>query len=265
MPLIHKKRVLHAVHPNCGVEAAYRRKLVKLINEMNNSVLYWLSATYKANEPIIVAIDELPASALRVSVRKMVRQWQRRFNEAAPELAAYFALEAAQRSDASLTAILRKGGFSVRFKMTRAQQDIFHATVAANVALIKSIPQQYLQSVEGAVMRSVQQGRNLADLSREIKSSYGATKRRAAHIALDQNNKATGSLVRARQLELGIEQAVWMHSGAGKEPRPTHVAMNGKLYDIKKGMWDSHEKEWIHPGFLINCRCFSRPVIEGFS
>jgi uncharacterized protein with gpF-like domain len=55
-----------------------------------------------------------------------------------------------------------------------------------------------------------------------------------------------------------------MHSNAGKEPRPTHVAMNGKPYDLAKGMWDSDEKEWVHPGQLINCRCTMKPVIEGF-
>jgi SPP1 gp7 family putative phage head morphogenesis protein len=149
--------------------------------------------------------------------------------------------------------------------MTPAMQDISKATVNANVALIKSIPQQYLRNVEGIVMRSVQTGRDLGALSKDLQKQFGVTKRRAALISRDQNNKATSAFQRARQQELGITRAVWMHSHAGKEPRPTHVAMNGKTYDINKGMWDADEKEWVFPGQLINCRCTSRSVVAGFS
>jgi len=56
-----------------------------------------------------------------------------------------------------------------------------------------------------------------------------------------------------------------VHSGAGKHPRPTHVAMNGKKYDVNIGMWDEAVKRWVYPGEGINCRCISRPVISGFS
>ncbi len=56
-----------------------------------------------------------------------------------------------------------------------------------------------------------------------------------------------------------------MHSHAGKEPRPTHVKMDGKKYDVTKGMFDTAEKRFIFPGELINCRCISRSVIPGFS
>jgi SPP1 gp7 family putative phage head morphogenesis protein len=139
------------------------------------------------------------------------------------------------------------------------------ATVNANVALIKSIPQQYLHQVEGMVMRSVQEGRNLGDLSKDLQKQFGVTKRRAALIARDQNNKATAALSRVRQLDLGIEQAIWMHSGAGKHPRPTHVRNNGKKYNIAKGWFDPAVKRFIHPGTEIDCRCVSRPVIPGFS
>ena len=56
-----------------------------------------------------------------------------------------------------------------------------------------------------------------------------------------------------------------MHSHAGKKPRPSHVRMNGKTYDVKQGMWDSAEGRYVFPGELINCRCTSRSVIPGFA
>lgn len=260
-----KPKLLRPVHPNAGLQAAYRKKLTALVDEMHNSILHWLPAAWKRNEPEIAA-DELPATTMKKAIRDLQRRWQHRFDDAAPELARYFAQAANKRSDKRLQAILKDNGFSVKFKMTRAQQDVLHATINQNVALIKSIPRKYLADVEGAVMRSVQTGRDLESLTRELQASYGVTKRRAAFIARDQNNKATASLQRARQIEIGIKQAVWIHSAGGKVPRPSHVkaGRDRVVYDVTKGWFDPDEEEWILPGELINCRCVSRSVVPGF-
>lgn len=253
-----KDIILRPVHPNCGIEAAYRRRLRRLIEEMNDSFLYWIKAAYRAHPPATatMAMDESSAaSQLRIAINKLTRQWKRNFDEAANELAKYFALAAHKRSDAVLRQILRKGGFSVRFKMTPAMKDVMKATIAEQVGLIKSIPQQYLVNVQGAVMRSVAAGRDLAPLAKEIEKQYGVTRRRAALIARDQNNKATASMTRVRQVELGIKEAVWLHSHGGRVPRPTHLANDGKRYDTSKGWFDPDPKvrRFIFPGELINC------------
>lgn len=260
------EKILRPVHPNAGIEAEYRRRLRCLVDDMNASFLYWLKAAYRANEPVLLAQDEsTPASQLRMAVNKLARRWQRRFDDAATDLARYFALAASRRSDAALRAILRDGGYSVRFTMTPAMRDIMKATIAEQVGLIKSIPQQYLVSVRGAVMRSVQTGRDLGALTDEIEEQYGVARRRAALIAKTQNNMATSSMTRARQTELGITEAVWLHSHGGREPRPTHVANSGKRYKVSEGWYDPAEKKYIWPGQLINCRCVAKSVIKGFS
>ena len=261
------ERVLPPVRANVGIQVAYRRRLLALIDEMNNSFLYWISAAYKANEPIIAQDAATPASQLRIAINKLTRQWQSNFDDAAISLAKYFAKASYLRSDASLRSILRRGGFSVKFKMTPAMRDIMKATIAEQVGLIRSIPQQYLVNVQGAVMRSVQTGRDLASLRDEIVKHYGVTQRRAALIARDQNQKATATLTRARQIELGITEAVWMHSHGGKVPRPTHLKNDGRRYDIKVGWFDPDPKvrKYIFPGQLINCRCVSGSVIKGLS
>lgn len=258
------EKVLAPVHANAGLEVAYRRKLTALIDEMARSVEYWIKAAYRANEPEL-ARDESPAEAMRRAIRKLTRRWLSRFGTAAQELADYFATAVSERSDAALKAILKRGGFSVEWKMTRAQNDVVQAVVNENVALIKSIPQQCLGQVEGIVMRSVQTGRDLGQLTKDLQEQFGVTKRRAAFIARDQNNKATANLVRARQIEVGITTAQWLHSHAGRKPRPTHVAMHGKEYDVVEGMYDSAEKRFVFPGELCNCRCVSKSIVKGFS
>lgn len=266
------EKTLRPVHPNAGVEAEYRRKLDAIIKEMSASYEYWLTAAYRANVPAI-AMDapedspnfgsRTPAAELLREISKLGERWERQFDEAAPRLAAYFARAAAQRSDGALRSILRKSGFSVKFTMTAPMRDIMKATIGQQVGLIKSIPAQYHTNIESMVMRSVQTGRDLGTLTKDLQEQYGVTRRRAALIARDQNNKATASMTRARQDELGIVEAIWQHSGGGKHPRPEHVAANGKKYDIKKGMLI--EGEWVLPGEKIGCRCVSRPLIKGFS
>lgn len=268
-----KLKLLPPVHPNAGLEAEYRRRLVALVEEMHTSVFYWLQAAYRRNEPAVVALatDELPATTLRRALRELQRRWQHRFDEAAPELARYFAKAVAQRSDRTLMSILRKQGFSVRLKMTRGMLDQLHATINANVGLIKSIPQKYLLDVEGAVMRSVQAGRDLKTLTAELEQTYGVTRRRAALIARDQNNKSTAAMTRGRQMEMGVKEAVWVHSHGGREPRPTHLAAGKRRqrYNVKEGWFDPDAEgrgkgKNIFPGELINCRCVARSVIPGF-
>lgn len=304
-------KVLKPVRPNLGIEAAFRRSLRKLIEQMHTAVMNAVLASYKANPPAVaqdavtgglaqvagpasppqahaqpglgggvgtlplanplapalVALDSAAAASLTGVIRGLTRQWLRKFNKAAPRLAKYFSEDINTRSTATLQKILKDAGITVKFKLTAAQQDVLKATIEQQVSLIKSIPSTYLHKVEGAVMRSIQQGRDLKSLTDELEHNFKLTRNKAAFIARDQVNKATAALTRVRQMELGIEKAVWVHSGGGKHPRPLHVkwGKDKKTYDVAKGMWDSHEQQWIHPGQLINCRCISKPVIEGFS
>lgn len=260
-----KNKVLRGVHPNAGIEAAYRKNLDTLITEMQASVEYWLTATYRQNEARITQ-DASPADLLQKSIRQLSRRWLKRFDTMAGKLATYFATSVEQRSTSALRRILKDGGMTVEFQMTPAMKDVLTATVNQNMALIKSIPQQYLSEVEGMVMRSVQAGRDLSSLSDDLQKRYGITRRRAALIARSQNEMATSTFNKVRLVEAGVEEAVWVHSHAGKTYRKSHVKA-GKdrvRYRIAEGWYDPAEGRHIQPGELINCRCFSRPVIKGF-
>lgn len=238
--------------------------MTALIDEMHNSVVYWLGAAYRQNRPEI-AQDDSPASILRAIMRKLARRWLKRFSTAAQDLGDYFAKGTSERTDAALKTVLKKAGFTVDWKMTAAQNDIVQATIGAQVGLIKSIPEQYLKNVEGIVLRGVQTGRDIGQITKDLQEQHGVSKRRAAFIARDQSNKATAAMTRARQIEIGVTQAEWVHSGGGRHPRPEHVkAGRDKLrYDVTKGAF--LEDVWTWPGHEINCRCVARSVIPGFS
>ncbi len=263
MHLRRKPIVLPRINPNAGLEAAYRHKLDAMIDAMHRSVSYWVKAAYRQNTPEI-AQDESPAMAMRRLMRNLTSQWNREFAKLAKQFAPEFVRRNGRLSDQAFMRALKDAGFTVEFSITKAVNDVMQASIGENVALIKSIPQRYLGDVEGMVLRSVQSGRDLGALSAELQERYGITKRRAALISRDQNNKATSVINRARQLDLGITEAIWHHSHAGKVPRPSHVDMNGKVYKVAQGMWDPDEQAFVFPGQLISCRCTAKSIIPGF-
>lgn len=194
-------------------------------------------------------------------MRKLSRRWLRKFGLLATKLAERFTSDVMKNSDASLSTALQQAGFTVPFKMTAVMNNALQAIITENVNLIRSIPQQYLTQVETLVMQSVSRGRDLGTLTNELQQRYGITRRRAAFIALDQNNKATSTMQSARQRALGIHRGRWRHSHAGKEPRPSHVKADGEAFDLDKGMF--LDGKWVMPGEEIGCRCTWEAILPG--
>jgi hypothetical protein len=252
---ILKLKTARAVLPNAGLRARYSARMVALIAEMHNSVIYWLTAAYRDAPPRVATLaqDATPAQEMQDSFQELVKRWMKRFEDAAPTVAETYLVNAFRGSDTAMRMALKDAGWTVKFTMTPAMRDAFDASLAENVGLIKSIPAEYLQQVEGIVMRSYTVGRDLQTMVKELKALYPKAQNRAVLIARDQSNKSSAIVARTRQLELGLKEAIWLHSHAGKVPRPTHVAMNGKRYLIADGMWDSAIGKWIQPGEEINC------------
>lgn len=253
-----RPKTARAIHANRGIEARYRKRLDALLGEMSRSAEWWLEAAYKANPPRL-AQDALPSEVLRKRIQELAKRWIRKFDDMAERIAEQFVTSGRKATDKAFMSALRDAGWAVDFKLTPAMRDAANAAIAENVALIRSIPQQYFLEVEGIVMRGYTAGRDLKTISDELQKRYGVTRRRAATIARDQSNKLNATVTRARRLELGLTKALWHHSGAGKEPRPSHVAANGKEFDVEKGCYI--DGGYIQPGALVNCKCTSRTIL----
>ena len=252
---------LRPMRANARLEAIYRKKLLKLVDDMNDSILYWLSVSYKTFDAEI-AQDANPIKALQKTVKELALRWLKNFKIGADKLADWHTNAVLNMTDAQLKDTLKDAGFTVKMQITPSMQAAYDAVIAEQVGLITNISVQQSAQIETLVMQSVQAGRDLKTLTDELESRFGITRRRAKLIARDQNNKATQTLTRQRQKDLGITQAIWKHSHAGKVPRPSHVKANGKVYDLDKGMY--LDGKWTFPSFEINCRCFSVPQISGW-
>lgn len=260
-PQSTKPKVARAVHANRGQAARYRRQMEALTREMHESVVYWLTSTYR-NAPPIIATDASPVKTMRRQLRELADRWVKRFEDAAPKIAEAYLKGAFKYTDSAMRQALKDAGWTVKFEMTPVVREAYEASLAENIGLIRSIPQQYLQQVEGIAMRSYTAGRDLAGMVKDLHKLYPKAADRCVLIARDQSNKANAVVTRTRQEELGIVEAIWMHSHAGKVPRPDHVAANGRRYKVAEGCLISGE--YIRPGELINCRCTSRSVLPGF-
>lgn len=255
---------LPVARANAGIHAWYRRRLEKAVREMHDSFLYWLGAEYKATGLAQDAAGDGggAAIAMRESVQRLGKRWQRVFDSLADSLARRLTGRVLAHSDNALATGLRGEGFAVKFTMTPAMGDAYQAVLAENVGLIRSIATQYAMDVEGLVMRSVARGRDLGGLTKELRQRYQITQRRAALIARTQNNQATAVLTAARQKSIGVTHGIWRHSHAGKHPRPSHLKAAGERFDLSKGLY--LDDEWVLPGTAINCRCTWSPILPGF-
>jgi len=260
-----KAITLGPVHPNAGTEVAYRKRLLRLVEDMQASTLYWITAYYRANTPEM-AQDASPAKALIRLIKGLGRRWLKRFNVASQEMAEYFATAASERADGAMRDILKRGGFTVSFQPSRSWNDVKQAVIAENVSLIKTIHAKHFSDIEQMVMRSVQQGGDLKQLTDDLQQNFHVTRWRAAFIARDQTRKATAVITKLRQEECGIEEAIWLHSGGGASPRPEHVkwGKERKRYKISTGMWSEVDQCYVWPGTAINCRCVPQAIVPGY-
>lgn len=256
------------VFPNAGVEAWYRKTLQTLLERMARDGRQRILDAWR-DEDGGLAQDARPKPSLSLRLERSLAGWgdiwQKRWNEASRKIAWDFAARNRSTTEAGVKRSLKEAGFTVKWRPGKIERNAFDATVAENVALIKSIPQEFHLDVQQVVWDGVRTGNDLFTVADELQKKYDIAHRRAAFIATDQNHKSKAAMEKAMRLEIGITEADWMHSHAGKEPRPTHVAMDGETYKIAEGMYDSAVDKMIWPGIEPRCRCTDRARVPGFA
>lgn len=125
--------------------------------------------------------------------------------------------------------------------------------VTENVALIKSVPTQVIDQIEGIVNRGFTSGSQHEDIAEEIDRRFDVGESRARLIARDQVGKLYGQTNAYRQQDLGITQFIWRTS-EDERVRPEHEDLDGETFS-----YDDPPDEGL-PGEPIQCRCSAEPV-----
>lgn len=255
------------LNPSAAAAARYERRLRKMIDHMTLETLREVTELFDSQPAkVYFAQDASLSSQARILTNKLKDKFDGLFGYSAKALAEDTARAANQSSESALKASMKQlsGGLSLNTDFLTAELgEIMTATIAENVALIKSIPAQYFTDIQGAVMRSITTGNGLADLVPFIKKHKGVTDRRAHLIANDQTRKAFSNINRSRLQNMGVSKFKWLHSSGGQTPRKLHEQLNGHIFSFNDlPIIDKKTGERGIPGQLINCRCRMIPVID---
>lgn len=255
------------LHYPAGVADRYRKRLSALTERMTREVTRAVRELFDTDHAAAhFGTDASIGSQARILLNALSAKFQALFAQAAQPMAEQMVDGAAKASSSSLHSSLEKlsGGLSLKTNVGNPILDnIYKASVAENVSLIKSIPQQYIDKVQGAVMRSITTGNGLSDLIPALAQYEGQTHRRAELIALDQTRKAYSSINKGRMQAIGIKKFMWHHSGGGAHPREDHVEMDGEIFSFDDPpVIDQRTGERGIPGQAVNCRCVASPIFD---
>lgn len=252
---------------NEGDAAKYAASLEKLARQMTAEVEKEMRYLFETDAAAAhFAMDATIASQARITVNALADKFSALFARKAPKLAQGMVDTAQATSSKTLHSSLQQlaGGMSLKTSLvTGTLKETTKAAVTQNVSIIKSIAAQYLQKVEGAVMRSITTGNGLQDLVPQLENLSGQTHRRARNIALDQTRKVYNCVNRDRMLALGLKKFTWHHSGGRAEPREDHVEMDGNVYSFDNlPVIDQRTGERGIPGQAVNCGCTMSPYFD---
>ena len=256
-----------ALNPNAAIELQYYSELRALILKMareTNASIEQLFRTPTVQQ--YSAADASISAEAQALMAALIEKFQAIFDLASNPFARRMTAQSSRASASALKTSLKRlsGGLTLKTDILSGElKDVFAATVAENVGLIKSIASEYLTQVQGAVMRSITTGRGLADLVPYLEKQQGVTLNRARIIARDQTAKAFSNINFSRMKTLGITQYQWLHSAGSQKPRKLHIAMSGKTYDIANPpIIDEKTGVRGKPGDLINCHCRAVPLVN---
>ncbi|HGW3687161.1 TPA: phage minor head protein [Proteus mirabilis] len=259
---VRRKKPSDAVMPEIktseAIHAWYYKELMQILNDIRKELDEALINEYHRKAKKALANDGISDWIAHVA-DYMLDKWNRRLNSISEEVAKDFIDKTVGNYDTRFASMLRRKGFTVRMQNSERTLDALRAAMGENVGLIKSIGTEYLSKVQMHVWQSVTGGYDLATLTDNLAHDFHIARNRARTIARDQANKAHAVIEQARRKELGIKEAIWIHSHAGKQPRESHVKAHGKKFDIEKGMYI--DGEWILPGEKINCGCGSKAIL----
>lgn len=269
-------------HAPVAVETWYRQQLDKYIDEMRSAIE---DALFKAIREDSTSLQNADSKwiwfrtqdgfmeTLLRTLTGLRSQWEIG-NDTAKALAKTFVGKVDTATQERIEKVVgdAMGVDLVKILSGEGLTDIVEAGIAANVQLITSIPNEYLNKVQMIITQEGTKGRTGQSLIQQIQDVYPVTKNRARVIARDQTSKLNGDITRERQVKAGIRGYRWRTVG-DNAVRESHKERNGKFYawnpedvgeKLEDGsvMLDPEADDIGHPGEDYQCRCIAEAVLE---
>lgn len=257
-----------------GVRARYAARLSRLISEIEARLLAELApelAAIDRESESLRALDgaiEIRQDALADRIVRLFRQMKLVVGEvASDQVLERMAQESGKAvSDFNLAEVDRQFLSVVGIDIAKAEPYLgeqLRQFISENASLVRSITVDEVPKLEQVVLRGVRRGTSSRDLTREIRSRFGLSKKRARLIARDQVSKLNGELTELRQRHNGVTHYIWQTS-QDERVRPDHAALNNTRHSWKRPpVVDGRSGRREHPGGDFQCRCNALPDLSG--
>jgi len=259
-----KKAKLRPIQTPRAIELQYYKELTKLTNAMKKEVRENIIPLLKTNKVEVKdGISEL-MTALEIFRQKFsnVGMLAQRVSSEVVENVNRFSREKFMKNVNStvgvdLQNVLNEEGLN----------DILALKKAGNKSLIKTIPEEFIKSIETVVTNGVSSGLGYKEIEgqilgiKNISSTFGKLDKRVKTIVRTEVASINANVNKARYQNAGITRAIWQTSG-DERVRSCHKVRDGKEYDLEKGLYSSCDGKWLSVGQDFNCRCVAIPILE---
>jgi SPP1 gp7 family putative phage head morphogenesis protein len=255
--------------PSAAVREWYERQLRMAFKSMIDDYKKELNEALQTKDVEKHFAQDASAEAVMTDVLKRLdKKWTTIFKNYAKMTATAFTEKVDTHSKSTVWHSLKVAGIEQPSKTyTRNIENTLGAAQTFNNTLITNVQRDVHEKVFSSVMLSLtspdpaQQG--TSGIENALKKVGEFSSKRIELIARDQNSKLYASLNVDRMRDNGVEKFMWIHSSAGKVPRPSHVAKDGEIFTMDDSrLWTGPKADQGPPGWAINCRCRAIPVID---
>jgi SPP1 gp7 family putative phage head morphogenesis protein len=254
---------------SAAVRAWYKRKLDDICAAMIADYRETLGDALQLRDVKKHFAQDASAEAVLTDVMHALnKKWITIFKNYAKMTAAAFVEKVDSHSKATCWHSLSVAGVQQpRMSYTQNIQNTLGAAQTFNNTLITNVQADIHEKVFNAVMLSLTspnpEEQGTSGIESALKKVSEFSKTRTELIARDQNSKLYSSINMDRMRDNGIEKFRWIHSSAGKVPRPSHVAKDDEIFTMDDPrLWTGPKADQGPPGWAINCRCRAIPIID---
>lgn len=285
--MVKKVRLCRAVESNVGERRAYKKQLVRIQRDFQAYVLGEIfvelerqnALTYDARLPNSEDLKNIKNKTLKLLRRgvefakflqdiitKNLKRWLDALRQISTGVAERFVKKAmSSSSNAQKAALIAAGVKPSLIKeawtvpvvgkqyLSPEAASAMPAMIKENVGLITHIGENDITRITEVLTKGLQEGMDYDALRRELNATNGFDGARADRVALDQINKINQQVQIMNAKSLGCTQARWKHVPGQYTSRKTHMAMDGKTFDLNVGLFDEAVGRNVIPGQLPYC------------
>lgn len=274
-----RAKALRALESNRGLAIAAGKRIRAIVNQFEKAYkkeALRIAAKYCKNEVQDAAVSVVP-SELEIALAALAAKQSMGLGSNAKQVSRWYCRQLLRNISADQKRALKKAGISTAWLKQKWTVQIVRGQyvapsvaakipeqVEANAALITKLCERSAQKVQNAIAEGISKGYNLSRLTEKINSLENMDEARAARVALDQSCKLNQFIQVENSKALGVKEGIWVHVPGQYESRASHMKMNGKKFDLEKGMYDPDVEDYIQPGELPYCRCCFKAILPGF-